>query len=294
VYHPNPTDAKTIGSLVSKYSGTFLLSTPTFCAAYARKCSAEEFRSLRYVLVGAEKLREPVAKAFEEKFGIALLEGYGCTEMAPVVSVNVPDYDEPANRQVGGKPGTVGHPVPGVAVKVIDPDSGACLPGGVEGLLLTKGPNRMLGYLGQPDKTAEAVRDGWYVTGDIAVIDDDGFLRITDRLSRFSKIGGEMVPHLKVEDAISRILSDNGGDHGCAVAGVPDEQRGERLVALHTCPGMSPAEIWQRLSETELPKLWLPKRDSIHYVDALPLLGSGKLDLRRVNAMAKQLAGGTS
>ena len=290
VYHPNPTDAKAIGSMVSKYQGTLLLSTPTFCSTYTRKCSAEEFSSLRYVLVGAEKLREPIAKAFVEKFGTTLLEGFGCTEMAPVVAVNIPDYEEPANRQIGIKPGTVGHPIPGVVVKVVDPDTGETKPANTEGLLLVRGPNRMLGYLNQPEKTAEAIRDGWYVTGDIACIDDDGFIRITDRLSRFSKIGGEMVPHLKIEEAIHGIL----GDFACAVAGIPDDHRGERLVALHTRPDISAAEIWRLLSETELPKLWLPKRENIYHVEALPMLGSGKLDLRRVATVAQTLAAGSA
>ena len=147
VYHPNPMDAKSIGELVRKYRGTLLLTTPTFCAGYTRKCSAEEFTSLRYVLVGAEKLREPIAVAFREKFGLSPLEGYGATEMSPVIAVNVPDHEEPANRQTGGKPGTVGHPLPGVTVEVVDLDTGERVPAGKEGLLLIKGPNRMLGYL---------------------------------------------------------------------------------------------------------------------------------------------------
>jgi acyl-[acyl-carrier-protein]-phospholipid O-acyltransferase/long-chain-fatty-acid--[acyl-carrier-protein] ligase len=145
----------------------------------------------------------------------------------------------------------------------------------------------MLGYLGRPDLTAEAVRDGWYVTGDIAAVDDEGFLRITDRLSRFSKIAGEMVPHLRVEEAIYAVI----GEHTCAVTGVPDDQRGERLVALYTGAEITPAELWQRLSQTDLPRLWLPKREDIHCVEILPALGSGKLDLRGVKAKALQLSG---
>jgi acyl-[acyl-carrier-protein]-phospholipid O-acyltransferase/long-chain-fatty-acid--[acyl-carrier-protein] ligase len=285
-YHPNPTDAKSIGALVSKYKGTFLLSTPTFCANYTRKCSQEEFASLRFVLAGAEKVRESVAKAFQEKFGLQLLEGYGCTELAPVACVNTPDFKAGRDTQTGAKPGTVGHPLPGVAVRVVDPATMEPLPPNSEGLLLVKGPNRMLGYLGAPERTAEVVRDGWYVTGDIAAIDDEGFVRITDRLSRFSKIGGEMVPHLKVEEAIYTIV----GDHGCAVTGVPDEQRGERLVALYTRPDLPPGDVWQRLSETDLPKLWLPKRENIYQVDSLPTLGSGKLDLRGVKSKARELS----
>jgi len=286
VYHPNPMDAKSIGELVRKYRGTLLLTTPTFCAGYTRKCSAEDFASLRYVLVGAENLREPVAQAFREKFGLSPLEGYGATEMSPVIAVNVPNHEEPANLQTGGKPGTVGHPVPGVTVDVRDPDTGERLPAGREGLLLIKGPNRMLGYLGQPEKTAEVMQNGWYVTGDIGCLDDDGFIRITDRLSRFSKIAGEMVPHVKIEEAIQSIL----GDFACAVTAVPDEQKGERLVVLHTRQDLLPPELWRRLSETDLPKLWIPKRDDLHFVESLPTLGTGKIDLRQIRTMATQLA----
>ena len=287
-YHPNPTDARAIGELVAKYKGTFLLSTPTFCAGYARKCTRQEFETLRFVLVGAEKLREPVAKVFAEAFGRELLEGYGCTEMSPAVAVNRPDFHAGKDTQIGNKPGTVGHPLPGVAVRVVSPATFELLPANQEGLLLVKGPNRMLGYLGQPERTAEALRDGWYVTGDIGAVDDEGFIRITDRLSRFSKIGGEMVPHLKVEEAIYRII----GDAPCSVTGIPDEQKGERLAVLYTRPDIVPAELWKRMAG--LPPLWRPKRESIFQVDAIPALGTGKVDLRRVRSTAQELAAGAA
>jgi acyl-[acyl-carrier-protein]-phospholipid O-acyltransferase/long-chain-fatty-acid--[acyl-carrier-protein] ligase len=282
VYHSNPIDAKTVGELVSRYKATFLISTPTFYSAYVRKCTPREFASLRYAIVGAEKLREPIAHAFKEKFGLDLLEGYGCTEMSPVVSVNIPDIEDGREHHTGRKHGTVGHPVPGVCVKVVDPESGEAVSRGQEGLLLVKGPNQMLGYLGEPEMTAEAFRDGWYVTGDIASVDEDGFIRITDRLSRFSKIGGEMVPHVKVEEAIHQIL----GDDSCVVTAVPDEQKGERLVVLHTHKEITPQELWDKLSETDLPKLWIPKRENIYCIDAIPLLGTGKVDLKAVRAIA--------
>jgi acyl-[acyl-carrier-protein]-phospholipid O-acyltransferase/long-chain-fatty-acid--[acyl-carrier-protein] ligase len=140
----------------------------------------------------------------------------------------------------------------------------------------------MLGYLGRPDLTAEALHDGWYNTGDIARIDEDGFLRITDRLSRFSKIGGEMVPHLKVEEAVYSVI----GDARCLVTGVPDDQRGERLVALYTRQDMTAPELWRGLAQTGLPKLWLPKREDIFQVDRIPVLGSGKIDLRAAKRLA--------
>jgi acyl-[acyl-carrier-protein]-phospholipid O-acyltransferase/long-chain-fatty-acid--[acyl-carrier-protein] ligase len=286
VYHPNPTDAKVIGELIHKYKGTFLLSTPTFCGTYMRKCTREQFASLRFVVVGAEKLREPLRKEFEETFGIDLMEGYGMTEMSPVVAVNTPDFREGKEIQIGTRHGTVGLPIPGVAVRIVDPDTMQPLPPGQEGMLLVKGPNRMLGYLNQPERTAQVLHDGWYITGDMAKVDEDGFLAITDRLSRFSKVGGEMVPHLLVEELISKAC----GDAPCAVTGLPDERKGERLAVLYTDPTITPEELWHRLSKTDLPKLWLPKLENIHHVDELPLLGTGKLDLRGVRTRALELA----
>jgi acyl-[acyl-carrier-protein]-phospholipid O-acyltransferase/long-chain-fatty-acid--[acyl-carrier-protein] ligase len=287
VYHPNPTDAKTIGETVKKFQATLLISTPTFYAGYLRRCSAEEFSSLHYVIAGAEKLRESIAKDFKKKYGIEILEGYGCTELAPVVSVNIPDVVHDNERQTGNKPGTVGHPIPGVAVKVIDPDSGKPLPYGTAGMLLAKGGNLMLGYLGQPELTAEVIRDGWYITGDIASLDEDGFIRITDRLSRFSKIGGEMVPHVKIEEVINEVL----GGTGCAVTAVADPQRGEKLVAFYTANGISPQELWDKLNRSDLPKLWIPKRENLHPLESIPILGSGKADLKKVKELALERSG---
>jgi acyl-[acyl-carrier-protein]-phospholipid O-acyltransferase/long-chain-fatty-acid--[acyl-carrier-protein] ligase len=285
-YHANPTDAKVIGEMVEKYKGTLLLSTPTFCVGYARKCTREQFASLRYVLVGAEKLRDSVRKTFEEAFGLELLEGYGCTEMAPVVAVNAPNFEAGRDSQVGNKPGTVGHPLPGVAVKIVDPETMEDLGANQEGLLLVRGANRMIGYLGQPELTKAVLYDDWYRTGDLAVMDDDGFLRITDRLSRFSKIGGEMVPHLKIEEAVHELVDDC----PCAVCGIPDERRGERLALLFTRTDIEPADLWRRLSETDLPKLWVPKRENIYRVDSLPTLGTGKADLRGIRKMTEELS----
>ena len=284
VYHPNPTDAKTIGETVQKYKATLLISTSTFFAGYLRRCTKEEFASLRYVIAGAEKLREPVAQGYREKYGITILEGYGCTELAPVVSVNINDVLHGNEKQIGHKPGTVGHPLPGVAVKVVDRDSDRPLPPEAEGLLLVRGPNLMLGYLGQPLLTEQALRHGWYVTGDIAAVDEDGFIRIVDRISRFSKIGGEMVPHMKVEETINGVL----GSASAAVTALPDEQRGEKLVAFYAQNGMSREELWDKLNQSDLPKLWIPKRENLHSIESLPLLGSGKVDLRQIKAMAQE------
>src|SRR5262245_26599789 len=193
-YHPNPVDAKIVGELSETYRGSMLISTPTFCQSYLRRCTKEQFASLRFAIVGAEKLREPLASAFREKFGIPLLEGYGCTEMSPVVSVNLPDGTRDGRPWIGTKFGSVGRPIPGVSAKIVDRETGAGPLIDQEGLLLLKGDSMMVGYLDQPERTAEAMRDGWYVTGDVAKIDRDGFIFITDRLTRFSKVAGEMVP----------------------------------------------------------------------------------------------------
>jgi acyl-[acyl-carrier-protein]-phospholipid O-acyltransferase / long-chain-fatty-acid--[acyl-carrier-protein] ligase len=286
-YHPNPLDAKTIGDLTQKHRGTILMSTPTFCMAYVRKCEREQFAQLRYAVVGAEKLRPAVADAFREKFGVELLEGYGCTEMAPVVAANVPDVEDAGVRQHGRRQGTVGHPLPGVAAKVVDPETFEGPLFGREGLLLVRGPSRMRGYLGDAERTAEVIRDGWYVTGDIASMDEEGFIRITDRLSRFSKLGGEMVPHIKIEESIAGLLSEA---HACVVTSVPDETRGERLVAFFTDPSITGQALWERLCQTDLPRLWLPKREDLHHIEAIPSLGTGKTDLRRVKQMAAEVA----
>jgi acyl-[acyl-carrier-protein]-phospholipid O-acyltransferase/long-chain-fatty-acid--[acyl-carrier-protein] ligase len=284
VYHPNPTDAKTIGETVQKYKATLLISTSTFFGGYLRRCTKEEFASLRYVIAGAEKLRETVVTGYQEKYGITILEGYGCTELAPVVSVNVSDVMDGKERQVGQKPGTVGHPIPGVAVKVVDRDSERPLSPDEEGLLLVRGPNLMLGYLGQPQLTEQALRRGWYVTGDIAAVDEDGFIRIVDRISRFSKIGGEMVPHMKIEETINAVL----GSSAAAVTALPDAQRGEKLVVFYAQNGVSREELWEKLNQSDLPKLWIPKRENLYSVESLPLLGSGKVDLRQIKAMAQE------
>jgi acyl-[acyl-carrier-protein]-phospholipid O-acyltransferase/long-chain-fatty-acid--[acyl-carrier-protein] ligase len=279
-YHPNPTDAKTIGEMGAKYGATLLVSTPTFCASYVRKCTAEQFTTLRLAIVGAERLREPIASAFRQKFGVDLIEGYGCTEMAPVVAVNVPDV-----AGTGSRTGTVGRPLPGISAKVVDPETGEGPLVGREGLLLVTGPNQMRGYLGEPGLTRDAQRDGWYVTGDIAAIDEDGFIRITDRLSRFSKIAGEMVPHMKVEEQLQALLHD---PHTCVVTAVPDAAKGERLVALYTDPDLPAQEIWERLTRCDMPKLWIPKREDLHIVNAIPTLGTGKTDLRAVRQVAAE------
>ena len=284
VFHPSPLDANAISALVAKYSVTMLLSTPTFLNTYTRRCTPESFGSLRIVMAGAEKLPERIAQSFEDHFGIRPLEGYGCTECSPVVAVNTYDFRAAYFRQVGAKRGTIGHPLPGISVRIIDPDSGETLPVDKPGLLLVCGPNIMVGYLNRPEKTSEVLKDGWYNTGDIATVDEDGFLRITDRLSRFSKIGGEMVPHIKVEEKLHELLEADG--QALAITAIPDEKKGEKLVVIHTLKDDKLREVQEKLANSDLPALWKPRPDQFVFAEKLPYLGTGKLDLRKLREMA--------
>jgi acyl-[acyl-carrier-protein]-phospholipid O-acyltransferase/long-chain-fatty-acid--[acyl-carrier-protein] ligase len=292
VYYPNPLDARSIGALVREHEVSILLATATFLQIYLRSVAPEDFGSLKMIICGAEKLPERLADAFEERFGIRPLEGYGCTECSPVVAVNTRDYRAAGFFQVGGKHGKIGQPVPGMCVRITDADnpwSGLELPVGQAGMLLVRGPNVMLGYLGQPQKTAEVLRDGWYCTGDMAMLDEDGFLQITGRLNRFSKIGGEMVPHLKIEEKLHELAG--AAEQMFVVMGVPDEKKGERLVVLHKLGETDLASVMEKFATSDLPNLWKPKADAFCRVENFPLLGTGKLDLRGAKEMAAKLAG---
>jgi len=249
-----------------------------------KRCSPESFGSLQYVLVGAEKLPDRIAMAFEDTFGIRPLEGYGCTECSPVVTVNARDFRAPGFRQVGGRRGRIGHPLPGVCVRIVDIENGSPVPAGTPGMLLVKGPNVMKGYLGRPEKSAEVLRDGWYTTGDVARMEEDGFITITDRLSRFSKIGGEMVAHIKIEDKLHELAGAS--EQVFSVTAAPDEKKGERIVVVHTLAEDKLAGVLDKLPQCDLPPLWKPRRDQFIRLDALPMLGTGKIDLRAVRQIA--------
>ena len=292
IYHHNPMEARPVGKLVGRHGGTILVATPTFLRSYLRRCEPEDFAAMEVVITGAEKLPVDLADAFEEKFGVRPLEGYGTTELSPVVAANIPPHRLIAGQEQGSKEGTVGQPLPGIAAKVVDLDTGEDLGYGKSGMLLVTGPNVMKGYLDQPEKTAEVIRNGWYVTGDIAVIDDEGFIHITGRQSRFSKIGGEMVPHIRIEEALVEVLSLGEEELRVVVSAVPDAKKGERIVVLHTGLTEPPDQICRKLSDAGLPPLWIPSRDSFCQIDELPLLGTGKLDLKQVKELALKKFGG--
>jgi acyl-[acyl-carrier-protein]-phospholipid O-acyltransferase/long-chain-fatty-acid--[acyl-carrier-protein] ligase len=288
-YHFTPLDAHAVAKLARERQCTILLATPTFLRGYLKRIAPEDFASLKIVVAGAEKLPSALCEAFEKKFGVRPVEGYGATELSPLVSVNVP-HSRSRSLEIDSKEGSVGRPIPGVSVKVVDPETFEPLPINTPGMLLVKGPNVMKGYLGQPEETARVMHDGWYVTGDIAEIDANGFITITGRQSRFSKIGGEMVPHLRVEESLHKILGgeDEEGDLRAVVTSVPDERKGERLIVLHKRLPIPPGDICRQLAAEGLPKLWIPSPDSFLEVDSIPVLGSGKTDLKAVGDLAKK------
>jgi acyl-[acyl-carrier-protein]-phospholipid O-acyltransferase/long-chain-fatty-acid--[acyl-carrier-protein] ligase len=289
VYHPDPRQAKKIGELCRTHRCTIFLTTPTFLRFCLRQCDAGDFATVRHLASGAEKLPRALTEEFHKKFGVLPLEAYGCTELSPAAAANVPDRTIEGFTQIGNKPGTIGQPLPGVAARVVDPDTFETLPVGQEGLLLMFGPNVMKGYLGREDATRQVVRDGWYVTGDKAKIDDDGFITLTGRLSRFAKVGGEMVPLERVEEELHGVLETS--ERILAVTCVPDEARGERLVVLHTpLNGRDIHGLCQQLAGRGLPNLWLPSERDFFQVPELPLLGSGKVNLQQLKEMALERA----
>jgi acyl-[acyl-carrier-protein]-phospholipid O-acyltransferase/long-chain-fatty-acid--[acyl-carrier-protein] ligase len=289
VYHPDPRQAKEIGELCKKHRCTIYLSTATFLRFCLRRCEPDDFRSLRMLICGAEKLPQSLAADFEKKFGQFPLEGYGCTELSPAAATNLPDVDIDGFALLNNRPGTIGPPLPGVAVRVVHPDTREPVAAGSEGLLLVYGANVMQGYLNHPEMTQQVVCDGWYVTGDMARVDDDGYLTLTGRLSRFAKCGGEMVPLERIEEVLHEVLGTS--ERVCAVTCVPDEARGERIVVLYISYEGLEVRAWcQQVSSRGLPNLWVPAERDFVRVAELPLLGSGKLNLQRVKEMAVELA----
>lgn len=291
VTYPSPIDSEKNAELIEKYGITLVLATPTFLRGYLRKSTKEQWKTVKLLVTGAEKLPLDVAEAFHEKMGIPVMEGYGLTETSPVVSVNLP---EPPRRspsdeiQPSARLGSVGKLAPGMAAQVRDPETDEPLSLHDTGMLWFKGPNIFEGYFEAADQTAAVIRNGWFKSGDLGRFDEDGFLYIEGRLSRFSKIGGEMVPHETVESKIYAAMGLAGVDQRIfCVTGIPDAAKGEALVLLSTQEVDLPALRSQLLAEG-VPALWIPK--VVRVVPAIPVLGSGKLDLRACRELAMEMA----
>ena len=297
--YPNPTDARNLCDICKKYQLTLICATPTFARAMLRRAEADTFAACRYFIVGAEKLQPDLEKEFLNRCGVQLLEGYGLTEASPVCSVNIPDAP-PVPGSAFFVPGlvrrSIGALLPGIAVRITDVDDDTKeLPLTSRGMIWFRGANIFSGYVGKPELNSSIFKDGWFKSGDIGQLDLNGFVTLGGRLSRFSKIGGEMVPHEGIELAFSEILGLNPEDGvQIAVTGVSDEQKGEALVLLSALPehqrSSQEKEILSHLraelSKREYPNLWAPKY--LVPVEAIPVLATGKLDLRGCRLLAEE------
>jgi acyl-[acyl-carrier-protein]-phospholipid O-acyltransferase / long-chain-fatty-acid--[acyl-carrier-protein] ligase len=289
VTYPSPLEAAKNAALIQRYKVTLLLATPTFLRGYFRKADPHQLRSLRLVITGAEKLPLDLAKNFEKHFNHRVFEGYGLTETSPVVSVNLPEPQptKPGEQvQPSSRLGSVGKMAPGIAAEIREPETNRKLSLHETGMLWLRGVNIFEGYLHDPEQSAEVLRDGWLKTGDIGRFDEDGFLYIEGRLSRFSKIGGEMVPHEAIEHKIIDALDLSGKDErSIAIVGVQDETKGEALVLLSTVD-VDLAQLRDKLRETGVANLWIPKQ--VQRVESIPILASGKLDLKKCKELVSQ------
>ena len=292
VTYPTPLEVAKNAALVEKYKLTLLLATPTFLRGYLRKAEPQQLQSLRLVITGAEKLPLDLAKAFEERFKQRVFEGYGLTETSPVVSVNLPEPQPKRGEAVqpSSRLGSVGKMAPGIAAEIREPEGDRKLSLHETGMVWFRGVNIFEGYLHDEKRTAEVLHDGWLKTGDIGRFDEDGFLYIEGRLSRFSKIGGEMVPHEAIEQKIIDLLGFAGRDErAIAIMGVQDEAKGEALILL-AAVDVDLTQLRDKLREAGVPNLWIPKK--ICRLDAIPVLASGKLDLKRCQESVAQMKQG--
>lgn len=278
---PSPLETRKIAETIHAEKATVLMGTPTFFRPYFKRATKEQLASLNYVVAGAEKTPPGFGERWEEEFGSIYLQGYGLTETTPVASANLPGYK---NVPPQIKAGSVGRLMKGMKARIVDPSTGAVLPQNKQGILDLKGANVFGGYLKNPEANEAAFADGWFRTGDLARIDLENYLFIEGRLSRFSKLGGEMVPHGRVEQVIAESFQlDDSEEPLVAVTGISDEVKGEALVLL-TAVDIKSDDLRKRLLEAGIPNLWIPR--IILRVDDIPHLASGKLDLQGLNTLA--------
>jgi len=289
----DPTDAYSIGKMIARNKVTMMFGTSTLFGIYARskKCLPEMLESMRIVVAGAEKLSPQVAQSFKLKFHTSILEGYGTTELAPVAGANLPNELDESDMHVqhAHKAGTVGLPLPGTVYKIVDPATGEALPTGEEGMIMVSGPQVMKGYWKNPEKTAQVLSEKngfrWYETGDKGRLDEEGFLTIVDRYSRFAKIGGEMVSLGALEQQIIKALGDEEAEV-MAVA-IPDDRKGEVVALVHTLD-KEPKDFIGMLKEASLDNVMIPSK--YLKVEELPKLGTGKRDYTTAKKMVLDAA----
>jgi acyl-[acyl-carrier-protein]-phospholipid O-acyltransferase/long-chain-fatty-acid--[acyl-carrier-protein] ligase len=283
---PSPLETRKIVEAIRDEQATVLVGAPTFIRPILKKAQPAELRSLDLVVTGAEKLPDDLYRGFLETFHIEILQGYGLTETTPVANINQPHppvVTSTSRPQIGKRLGSAGRMMPGMTARIVDPETHRELPMTEQGIVLFRGANIFAGYLDAPEKTAAAFHDGWFITGDLGRFDEDGFLYIEGRLSRFSKIAGEMVPHGTVEQKIVSAFEWDQAEVPLVVVGVPDASKGEALVML-TTREVTADELRTRLAANGVPNLWVPR--TIKRVEKIPMLGTGKTDLKRCREMA--------
>ncbi len=274
VTHPNPLEFKTLCEIFQKYKISFTMGTPNMFSSYLRYANSETFAGIRTMIAGADKLGQKTKEEYKQRFGVDLLEGYGVTEASPVISTNISGFD---------KFGSVGRPLPGVSVKIVDDKTRQELPAGKEGKILVKGENVISGYYNDVEESSLRFCDGWYDTGDMGVMDADGYLWHRGRLRRFVKIGGEMVSLSAIEGSIGKIFPES--LQFCMV-GLPDDKKGARLV-LVTSEKVSKSDVNKQLAADGFPKIYFPKKYLV--ADELPIMGNGKINFRQVEQLALEL-----
>ncbi len=292
VTYPSPLETSKLSELIERQKVELMINTPTFLRAFIRKSRPEQLKSLKMVVTGAEKLPIDLMKEFEATLHVGICEGYGMTEASPVVAVNAPDIP-PTQLNPSGmscrRPGSVGRMLPGISARIRHPETEEDLSLFETGVLWLKGANVFGGYYKDKKRTDDILKDDWYCTGDVGRFDEDGFLFVEGRISRFSKIAGEMVPHGTVEQRVIEAFPEvkSGETVPLVVMGVPDRDKGERLVLL-TTQAIDCVELRTRLIALGLPVLWVPR--TIQIVQAIPLLATGKLDLAACQNLALEFA----
>ncbi|TKB24435.1 bifunctional acyl-ACP--phospholipid O-acyltransferase/long-chain-fatty-acid--ACP ligase [Desulfopila sp. IMCC35006] len=270
--YANPLDFKKVCTIAREHKATCLVGTPSFFWGYLRKSEKGDFDTLRIALTGADKCPEALREGFKNKHNITVLEGYGATECSPVISTNTMH----ANR-----PGSVGKPIPGIQVRIENYETGEECALGEDGRILVKGDSVMKGYFNDFEQTSLHIRRGWYDTGDMGNLDEDGYLWHVGRLKRFVKIGGEMVSLVKIEDVLEKFIPE---DSHCCVVEIPDAIKGARIVAVVTTP-LDEKTVLKEMSGY-LPAIALPKIFLVW--ETLPKMGSGKIDFRTISEMARE------
>ncbi len=271
ITYANPLEFKTIAKIIKEYKPELLVGTPLFLEGYVRQSKPGDFASIKLAVSGADKCPEQLRAQYREKHNIEIIEGYGTTETSPVISAN------PRHRN---KPGSIGTPIPGTTVKIQNLDSGEDCMHGEMGKILVKGDGVMQGYLNDVEESSLRIKSGWYDTGDLGYLDEDGYLWHKGRLKRFVKIGGEMVSLVMVEETLNDLTPE---EVECCAVELPDAKRGSRIVAV-TNNEIDQQELSKRLSK-ELPNLALPKKFVI--VPEFPRMGSGKTDFRSLTEIVR-------